>query len=83
LLKVKNGENASKEMINEHNRGGLSSDRVRKTKIELTELGKSVLVGEADFVALNGIDLWFGGTHLHDRTNIWRWDDQNQTLTHA
>lgn len=81
LLKLENGGSASQEMISEYEGEGLSADRVLKTKFELTELGNSVLRGEADFVTLNGIDLWLGGTHLHDRTNVWRWDDQNHALS--
>jgi hypothetical protein len=41
--------------------------------LSLTEFGQSVVRGEADQVATNGIDRWWGGTHLagHD---CWRYD---------
>lgn len=80
LLKLENGENASKEMLTEYDRVGLSPDRARKTTFELTELGKSVLRGEADFVALNGIDLWLGGVHLQDQNYPWRWNEGSETI---
>ncbi len=43
------------------------------TPLALTRFGRSVLAGEADMVAINGIDRWWAGTHLtgHD---CWRWD---------
>jgi hypothetical protein len=39
-----------------------------------------VLKGKTDFVVLNGIDLWLGGVHLHDKNNLWRWDQQSGTM---
>ncbi|MDQ6651452.1 MAG: RNA polymerase subunit sigma-24 [Acidobacteriota bacterium] len=80
LLKLENGENASKEMNGGHDRSRLSLDRIRKTRFELTELGRSALRGEADFVALNGIDLWLGGVHLQDKNNTWRWNEPSGTI---
>jgi hypothetical protein len=38
-----------------------------------TAAGTDVLVGRADHVALNGIDRWLGGVHLHGTTAAWRW----------
>ncbi|MEK6279773.1 MAG: RNA polymerase subunit sigma-24 [Acidobacteriota bacterium] len=43
---------------------------------EVTNLGEAVLKGNADFVELNGIDLWLGGVHLDGDATPWRWDDQ-------
>lgn len=80
LLKLENGENAFKEMLTEYDRVGLFPDRARKTTFELTEVGKSVLRGEADFVALNGIDLWLGGVHLQDKNYPWRWNEGSETI---
>lgn len=51
-----------------------------KTKCEITETGRRVLAGQADFVQLNGIDLWLGGVHLINDT-LWRWDEQKQALS--
>ena len=38
----------------------------------LTDAGREVLQGRADYVALNGIDRWMGGVHLTD--GRYRWD---------
>jgi hypothetical protein len=48
--------------------------------VALTEAGWSVLEGRADRVAINGIDRWLGGVHLHGQRVRWRWDDQAQRL---
>ncbi|MBW4082929.1 sigma-70 family RNA polymerase sigma factor [Paenibacillus sp. S150] len=45
-------------------------------QVILTELGREVLNGAADRVAVQGIDEWFGGLHLHGHEVSWRWDDQ-------
>jgi len=39
-----------------------------------------VLAGQADRVALLGIDRWLGGTHLTPAT-AWRWDPVTGQLT--
>ena len=41
--------------------------------VSLTDAGRRVLAGQADHVALNGIDRWIGGVHLTE-TNCWRFD---------
>jgi hypothetical protein len=47
--------------------------------LRLTAAGRAVYAGSADAVALNGIDRWLGGVHLHgDR--VWRWDDQRAMI---
>ncbi|WP_139991674.1 DUF1835 domain-containing protein [Paenibacillus paridis] len=43
--------------------------------VHLTELGNEVLNGAADRIAIQGIDEWFGGLHLHGHDIAWRWDD--------
>ncbi len=43
--------------------------------LRLTETGERVLRGDADHVALNGVDRWVGGVHLVGRELRWRWDD--------
>src|SRR6185437_11780084 len=40
--------------------------------LALTDAGRRVLAGEADAVALLGVDRWVGGTHL-DGPTPWRW----------
>jgi hypothetical protein len=58
----------------------LSPGVVQKAAVETTEIGESVLKGEADFVALNGINLWLGGAHLDTAERLWRWDEESGTL---
>jgi hypothetical protein len=58
----------------------LTPDVVRNAGLQITALGESVRKGEADLVALNGIDLWLGGVHLHDQNNLWRWNQQSGTI---
>ncbi|MCC6734645.1 MAG: DUF1835 domain-containing protein [Bauldia sp.] len=47
--------------------------------LALTKFGRTVLRGEADSVAINGIDRWWAGTHMtgHD---AWRWDSTGRRL---
>lgn len=49
----------------------------RTTPVRLTDAGARVLAGEADLIALNGIDRWIGGVHLR---GDWRWDDGIEAL---
>lgn len=47
---------------------------------ELTEAGRQILAGSADWVALSGgLDVWLGGTHLIGEP-AWRWDGEARTL---
>jgi len=73
LVNIKNG-NASDPK--------LTSEKIHQMSFEITEAGESVLNGRADFVEMNGIDTWLGGVHLLGRTDLWRWDNQAQSLTH-
>jgi hypothetical protein len=54
----------------------------RTTGVGLTGTGARVLAGEADQIALNGIDRWIGGVHLRGRHVPWRWDDGTETIVH-
>lgn len=47
---------------------------------KLTLQGVAVMEGKADFIELNGIDLWLGGVHLFGKENLWRWDERNKVL---
>jgi hypothetical protein len=53
------------------------------TRLRLTAAGGRVLRGEADQVALNGIDRWVGGVHLHGPAARWRWDEGTESVTRA
>ena len=50
------------------------------TGLRPTPVGRRVLRGEADHVALNGIDRWIGGVHLHGEVARWRWDAGNESI---
>ena len=77
LLTIKNND---EHKMDQQNQQVLMPDRIRQTRLELTELGRSVLKGETDFVVLNGIDLWLGGVQLHGQNNLWRWNEQSGTI---
>ncbi len=64
LLRIENGGESESS----------SSAIVPNAEFEMTDTGVSVLRGEADFVALNGIDYWLGGVHL-SLDKLWRWDE--------
>jgi hypothetical protein len=70
LLRIEDGKNGGAE---------LTTDIVRNASFEITEPGESERSGEADFVELNGIDLWLGGVHLSP-TNLWRWDESSERI---
>lgn len=55
-------------------------DIARDATFVITDLGKAILKGEGDFVSLNGIDRWLGGVYLSDERNLWRWDEQSETV---
>jgi hypothetical protein len=54
----------------------------RTTGVRLTGTGALVLAGQADQIALNGIDRWIGGVHLHGHHVPWRWDDGTETIVY-
>jgi hypothetical protein len=53
------------------------------TAVRLTGAGRRVLDGDADHVALNGIDRWIGGVHLTGRAVRWRWNDATEAIVTA
>jgi hypothetical protein len=54
----------------------------RATGLHLTDTGARVLAGQADHIALNGINRWIGGVHLHGHDVPWRWDDGTEAIIH-
>jgi len=46
---------------------------------QLTDFGKEVYAGKADFLEQNSIDYWIGGMHLQNN-NVWRWDEKAKKL---
>jgi hypothetical protein len=57
-----------------------TDDQFRRAVLKLTNIGKRVLAGQADAVALNGIDRWIGGVHLKGKDIRWRWDDPSKSI---
>ncbi len=57
-------------------RGKLDSRDFYASRIGITELGREILAGTKDHVALNGIDRWIGGVHLQGHHVRWRWDER-------
>ena len=54
----------------------------RTTGVHLTDTGARVLAGQADQIALNGVDRWIGGVHLQGHQVPWRWDDGTESIVH-
>ena len=46
--------------------------------LELTPDGERVMKGEADRIALCGIDRWLGGVYLSGSGPMWRWDSERR-----
>ena len=55
------------------------AERFEDAELELTMAGEDVLVGQADHVALSGVDRWWGGTRLLGR-DVWRFDRSSRQL---
>lgn len=72
LLRIDNGKESNPV---------ITPENIHQMTFEMTEAGDSVLKGEADFIELNGIDMWLGGVHLVGKERVWRWDGQRQTIT--
>ena len=51
-----------------------------ETTFKLTDAGRAVFKGDADYLKLNEIDEWFGGVHLHGSNQRWRWDEERERL---
>jgi hypothetical protein len=67
LLGLNNGNNGER----------LGEAVIPNATFEITDVGQQVLKAEADFVELNGIDLWLGGVHLTGNKPTWRWDENS------
>jgi hypothetical protein len=51
---------------------------------DITEQGRQLLNGQADWVKLQGaVDVWLGGVHLTGPKPEWRWDENAQVLVRA
>jgi hypothetical protein len=48
---------------------------------EITEFGRQLLAGNADWIHSSGnVDIWLGGVHLSAAEARWRWNNDSQTL---
>lgn len=47
-----------------------------RDEFDLTDFGRRLLAGDADWVSANGIDLWRGGVHLTGKGPVWRWSEE-------
>lgn len=56
------------------------SRKLRVMSFHLTDTGRDVREGRADWVRIHGIDRWLGGVHLQGSESPWRWDEDRQTL---
>jgi hypothetical protein len=54
----------------------LSNGDYRRASFRLTKTGEAARAGADDFIARNGVDFWFGGVHLHNARDSWRWDEK-------
>jgi hypothetical protein len=52
-------------------------------RVSLSETGRAVLLGEQDWVRLQGIDRWLGGVHLQGAEARWRWDEAQKRLVES
>ncbi len=49
-------------------------DQLPTGTVAITDTGREVLAGRADWIEIAGIDRWLGGVHLHSDGSMWRWD---------
>jgi hypothetical protein len=52
----------------------------KQISFTLTDTGRDVMNGNADWIRINGIDQWLGGVHLQGTESPWRWDEDNGRL---
>ena len=53
--------------------------RFLESRLTLTDFGRDLLAGKADFAQENKIDRYWGGTRLTNDT-LWRWDSERRRL---
>lgn len=62
---------------------GKPDDSFLRQAVHLTDLGREVVAGRIDWIALRGIDRWLGGVHLQGNRSPWRWDERRGRLIPA
>ena len=53
---------------------------IHQARFKLTDVGRAVLEGGADFLLLNERDFWLGGVHFQKNAKGWRWDEASGSL---
>jgi hypothetical protein len=51
-----------------------------RDSVTLTDTGRAILSGGQDRIAVCGIDRWLGGVRLQGAADLWRWDDEHDTI---
>ncbi|HEU4370275.1 MAG TPA: hypothetical protein VFV05_18795, partial [Methylomirabilota bacterium] len=54
-----------------------------RAQLDITGLGRDVVAGERDRLAIQPIDTWLGGVHLRGDRPRWRWDGARGRLVAA
>ena len=62
-------------------RDKIDIEAFRGQRFVLSASGQEVFDGTADAAALNPVDHWLGGVHLHGDAPLWRWDEEQGQLT--
>ena len=57
----------------DRNNLGARHDLLLRSRLSLTEFGKSIVACKEDISQHNPIDRWWGGTHLTNE-RLWRWN---------
>jgi len=56
----------------------------QKDEYSITDHGRQLLAGQADWITLRGgVDIWLGGVHLTGEQPQWRWDANTKTLVES
>lgn len=56
---------------------------VAGAELEITALGRGVVAGDQDRLAIQPLDTWLGGVHLRGDRPRWRWDAARGRLVTA
>ncbi|MGH7562335.1 MAG: hypothetical protein ACRENB_15100 [Gemmatimonadales bacterium] len=60
-----------------------SPGEISRIPVRLTDDGRRVLRGRADWRRLNGVGKWIGGVHLRGSGQIWRWSPARGRVVRA
>jgi hypothetical protein len=78
----KASQNAQDEKMSpDKNAGQKENEKAAREEYEITDSGRQLLAGKADWITLRGgIDRWLGGVHLAGPQPQWRWDERAETV---